>query len=141
MEILDVIDSKIKAFDYSDIDIGLPDSLEYGNDIEFYGKNKEKYILEMDPLLLTPDDGGSDSLELRIVDNKKNNIANANIEINYGYVEFNDEGNVGDACDEEITYNFDYLVEKLEEIVDGLETIVREESALRIKLETFMGNF
>ena len=141
MKILEVIDSKIKAFDYSGIDTRLPDSLVYGDNIEFYGKNNKKYILEMDPLLLTPDDGGSDSLELRLLDNEKNNIANANIEIIYGYVEFNDEGNIGDACDEQITYNFDCLIEKLKEIVDDFETTVKEESDLRIQFESLMRKF
>ena len=114
----------------------LPDYLSLDEDVEFYGANKIKYVLSIDGFeYLTPESGGSDTIIIRIYDNKKNTLATGYIDITYGYVEIDSNGGVGDGCEESVDYRTDDIVDKLKEICDEYEKIVslKEKTVNRIK--------
>ena len=58
------------------------------------------------------------------------------INITYGFVEFDDEGNVGDACDEDIEYLTTRIISALEDIVTEFEEIIESDKSILNQLKT-----
>lgn len=135
-QIIDWIEQKVISNDYSDEDIRLPDSIEYGDNIIFYGLEKKKYELLMDELYLSCGNGDVDWLNIYIY-HAGEKCAVGNIEITYGFVEFDDDGGIGDACDEDIAYRTDEVIEYIAEIVSELEAYVNKELDIVDKIRVF----
>lgn len=89
--------------DYSDVNTTLPDSIEYGDNITIYGYEKEEYRLIMDELYLSCGNGDIDWLNMAVWCAGEK-CATGNIKITYGFVDFDDDGGIGDSCDEDISY-------------------------------------
>ena len=53
IEISEWIEQQIENNNYTDLIDYLPDSIDYGDKIEFYGVEKKKYELSMDELYLS----------------------------------------------------------------------------------------
>ncbi|WP_431808187.1 hypothetical protein [Lysinibacillus sphaericus] len=61
---------------------------------------------------VNPYDGGEDILDIKVyLDNNK--ILSGEINLYYGHVEFNDDGNVGDASEESIEANIDDVIQEI----------------------------
>ncbi len=132
-EIIDWIDRKAECNDYSDVNVNLPDYISYGTNITIYGIEKEKYDLVMDDLNLSCDNGEVDWLGISIY-HAGERCATGNIEITYGFVNFDDDGGVSDACDEDILYQTNGIVDCLSEIVNEYEEYVSEEQNIIDKI-------
>jgi hypothetical protein len=89
----------------------------------------------MQPLNLSCTNGGMDTLDIDLFDDNNNKISSGSIEIIYGYVDYNDDNNVGDACGEEFRYDIYAIIEKITSIVTDLEEFVRKESEIVKKLK------
>lgn len=128
-EISEWIEQKIENNDYTNLIDHLPDSIDYGDKVVFYGVEKKKYELSMDELFLSCKNGEQDWLEIDLfAENER--IAKGNIEITYGFVEFDDDGGVADACDEDIDYQTGRIIESIIEIVNELEEFVGNENEI-----------
>uniref|UniRef100_UPI0040574288 PIN domain-containing protein n=1 Tax=Agathobacter sp. TaxID=2021311 RepID=UPI0040574288 len=125
-EIIDWIEQKANSSDYSDVNVALPDSIEYGDNIIIYGVDKKQYELRMDELYLSCGNGDIDWLNI-VIYHAGEKCASGNIEITYGFVDFDDDGGIGDACDEDISYQTGGVIEYIEEIVNEFEAYVNEE--------------
>ena len=139
LEILDTINSISNECDYSNLSTILPDSLNFGDSINFYCKDKNKAELVIEPLLLSVDDGGSDSIDIKLYDPNSADFVHGSIDIIYGFITYNDDGNVDNGCSEDITYDTDLIVNAIEVLVEELEEFVHqeEENINRLK-EEFM---
>lgn len=98
---------------------------------------EKNYGLIMDELYLSCGNGDIDWLNMAIWCAGEK-CATGNIEITYGFVDFDDDGGIGDSCDEDISYQTSGIIEFIEEIVNELEEYVSEQ--LRI-IEKFKENF
>ena len=136
-EIIDWIGQKADSNDYSDVNITLPDSIEYGENITIYGLGKKKYELIMDELYLSCGNGDVDWLNIDVC-HEGEKCAAGNIEITYGFVDFDDDGGIGDSCDEDISYQTSGIVDCIQEIVNEFEEYVNEQ--LRI-VDVFKEHF
>ena len=128
-EIMDWIEQKAYSNHYSDVDTELPDSIKYGDNITIYGLKKIKYELLMEELHLSCEDGNVDWLNIAIC-HAGEECATGKIEITYGFVNYDNDGGIDDACDENISYQTDRIIRYIEEIVNEFETYVNEESSL-----------
>ncbi len=128
-EIIDWIEQKANSNDYSDVNDSLPDSIQYGDDIIIYGPEKEKYSLIMDELYLSCGNGEVDWLNMGIWCGNEE-CATGSIEITYGFVDFDDDGGIGDSCDEDISYQTSEIIEFIEEIAEAFEKYVNKESGI-----------
>lgn len=138
LDILDKIESKACECDFSDHVSTLPDCLEYGDNIIFYCKNKNKFELTMDPLYLSCDNGGTDWLDIKLLGHNCAIEAQGRIDITYGFIDFNDEGNVDDGCEEDISYETDSITIEIDKLVNELEQYVHCEEQ---KVETLREEF
>lgn len=85
--------------------------------LSFSDSEDNKYVMQVDGIL-SPENGGIDNIYINIRKNS-NVISKATIEINYGYGEINDDGNVGNGCEESIEiYNVDEVHDKLVNIIE-----------------------
>ena len=83
----------------------------------------------MDELYLSCQNGEKGWLEIDLF-TENERIARGNIEITYGFVKFDDDGGVADACDEDIDYQADRIIASIIEIVDELEEFVGNEKEI-----------
>lgn len=135
-QIMDWIGKKAISNDYSDVDTCLPDRIEYGDTIIIYGFEKKKYELLMDKLYLSCGNGEVDWLNISMY-HAGERCAIGTIEITYGFVDFDDDGGIGDACDEDITYQMDKVIEFVDEIANELEAYVNKESDIVEKIRDY----
>ncbi len=135
-EIIDWVEQKANSNDYSDVNDALPDSIEYGDNITIYGLEKKKYELLMDELYLNCGNGEVDWLGIAIY-HAGEKCASGNIEITYGFVDFDDDGGIGDACDEDVSYQTDAVIEYITEIVNEFETYVNKELGIADKIRDY----
>lgn len=135
-EIIDWVEQKANSNDYSDVNAALPDSIEYGDNITIYGLEKKKYELLMDELYLSCGNGEVDWLGIAIY-HAGEKCASGNIEIAYGFVDFDDDGGIGDACDEDVSYQTDAVIEYITEIVNEFETYVNKELDIVDKIRDY----
>lgn len=136
LNIFETLQSKAYMYDYSECSSSLPDCIDYGDTISFYGKNKKKFTLEMDELCLSCDNGEIDQLDIALLNSKGEPLEMGHINITYGFVEFDDEGNVGDACDEDIEYLTTRIISALEDIVTEFEEIIEFDKSILNQLKT-----
>ncbi len=122
--------------DYSDVNTTLPDSIEYGDNITIYGYEKEEYRLIMDELYLSCGNGDIDWLNMAVWCAGEK-CAPGNIKITYGFVDFDDDGGIGDSCDEDISYQTSGSIEFVEEIAGDFEKYVNKESGIVDKIRDY----
>lgn len=125
LNIYDTLQGKAAEYDFSTYATRLPDCLDYGNSIFIYGENKKKYTLQMDELYLSCDNGETDQLDITLLNSKNESLGKGFINLTYGFVEYNDDGNVGDACDESIEYYTTDIILALEKIVEVFEENIK----------------
>lgn len=136
INISDTLQGKATGYDFSKCITSLPDYLEYGNNICFYGKNRKKYILKMDDLYLSCDNGESDQLDITLFNFRGEPLGMGSINLTYGFVEFDDDGNVGDACDEDIEYCTTGITSALENIVKEFEESIESDNVILEQLKS-----
>ena len=83
----------------------------------------------MDNLYLSCENGDVDWLNISVY-HAGEKCATGNIEITYGFVNFDDDGGIGDACDEDIAYHTNSIIEYVQGIVNELEIYVKEETKI-----------
>lgn len=135
-EIIDWIEQKANSNDYSDVNNSLPDNIEYGDNITIYGFEKKEYRLTMDELYLSYGNGDIDWLNMAVWCAGEK-CATGNIEIAYGFVDFDDDGGIGDSCDEDISYQTSGIIECIEELASDLEKHVNKESGIVDKIRDY----
>ncbi|WP_313133237.1 PIN domain-containing protein [Anaerocolumna sp.] len=122
--------AKIKDLNYSKYDIRLPDKFEFGDKIAIIDANKQKSYFILDDLQLYPDDGGQDDIYIRIKGENGNIAARGYIQVNYGYVEEDDDGGIGDGYSEGVEYNTLEIEELIEQIASELECKVSKNETM-----------
>lgn len=89
-------------------------------------KTEKKYTLRMDELYLSCDNGETDQLDITLLNFKGEPLGRGSINLTYGYVKYDDDGNIGDACKDDIEYCTTDITYALENIVkefeDGIES-------------------
>lgn len=125
--ILDWIDERKRKCEV--IDACLPDYIRPGEDVEFWDINRNRYFFSLDRLdYLTPGNGETDSIDIRIIDGKKEIVATGTIDITYGFIEEDPFDGIGDGCAEDIDYNTSQITDKLKEICEDWEAFIEENS-------------
>ena len=132
LTIVEYINEKAIKLDYSEHVAKLSDSFDYGDEFCFYDENKKLIGIKMDKLYLSCEDGGEDTLCLELYGSDE--PAQGFIQIQYGFVTYNDEGNIDDSCDEDTQYATDEVINQLEKIVSDFEEFVMREKELKEKI-------
>ena len=94
----------------------LPDSIEYGDDIEILGVNDQKLFLKIDEININPSAGDKDWLDISLFDEKEI-IASGVVELTVGYIEYDEDGGVADGLADEIDYSYHSIIEQLDNFI------------------------
>ena len=134
------IEDKKNLFDVS-LDF-LPDSYGFDNNYTIITRTDSiKLILSIDGLeYLSPESDGTDYLEINIL--QKDNLrplAKGTIEIYYGYIKFDENGNVGNGAEESIEYCCDEIMDILICIAQEWETFIEKEIELMEEIKDELG--
>ncbi|NRT87284.1 PIN domain-containing protein [Clostridium beijerinckii] len=84
----------------------------------FSDLQNNNYVLETSGYL-EPRNDDDDTIEILIYKGD-NLLEKGDINVYYGYINFNDDGNVGDGAEESITFDIDKIIGKLLEIKDSI---------------------
>lgn len=124
-ELYEWIENKENLNNYLEKNDSLIDDIQYGDEILFYDLEKKQYKLTMDELNLSPENGGTEFIFIAICSNEEI-CASGRIEISYGNVEFDENSNIGDACEESIVYYTEEIKDFVEKIVEEFEEYIEE---------------
>lgn len=103
----------------------LPDELIVGENIKIYTPSQKVYELIWNNYDLNPESGESHTVLLQIID-EGTVISTSNIEITYGYMNFDEDGNASDGCMQEIEVNFNEVILKVKEILEEYQKFVEK---------------
>ncbi|SFD31550.1 PIN domain-containing protein [Ruminococcus albus] len=118
-----------------ELEICLPDNISFGDIIELQNINRESIYLKIGSIdCITPENGGSDLIDISIVDSMGNTLAIGDIEILYGFINFDSDGNVGDGCDESTNYRTDEIIDYIKSLCLQWENFIIEKKQIADKI-------
>lgn len=136
LDVIDMLQNKAISCDFSGYITSLPDSLHLGESVIFYNYNKRKYTLVMDELESNAASGDTAQLFVTLLDNKGKYSERGSIILTYGFVDYDDDGNIGDACNNDIEYITDNIVTALENITKEFEKNIKSDKIILQQLQT-----
>ena len=114
---------EIEAMNY------LPDFLNYGDNIEIKGINGDEIFLSIDELNILPSEGDEEIIGVNL-SNKEEILASGYVKLTVGYLSFDEEGNVGDGINDNIEYNYDEIINKINEFICTQKEKIEKESEI-----------
>lgn len=94
----------------------LPDSIEYGDNIEILGVDDQKLFLKIDEININPSAGDKEWVDISLSDEKEI-IASGIVELTIGYIEYDEDGGIADGLTDEIDYNYHSIIEQLDNFI------------------------
>ena len=94
----------------------LPDSIEYGDNIEILGVDDQKLFLKIDEININPSAGDKEWVDISLSDEKEI-IASGIVELTIGYIEYDEDGGIADVLTDEIDYNYHSIIEQLDDFI------------------------
>lgn len=94
----------------------LPDSIEYGDNIEILGVDDQKLFLKIDEININPSAGDKEWVDISLSDEKEI-IASGIVELTIGYIEYDEDGSIADGLTDEIDYNYHSIIEQLDNFI------------------------
>lgn len=94
----------------------LPDSIEYGDNIEILGVDDQKLFLKIDEININPSAGDKEWVDISLSDEKEI-IASGIVELTIGYIEYDEDGGIADGLTGEIDYNYHSIIEQLDNFI------------------------
>ena len=105
--------------------------IDYGESYSIYSKDGERYQLYVENKWLTLEEGSQDEISIRLVNEEDESEKwLGGIYITYGFMEYNDDGGIGDALEDEIDINVDDIIKQIQFIRDGWIEAIHEEKEL-----------
>lgn len=116
--VLEWLDKQQKLMqDISAIDC-LPDSIYYGDTIDIENSELKTLKFSLDDLFLDPEEGSSEDIDMRLYDSDGEILATGCVSVTYGFIEFDEDGGVGDGLSDDISYNYKDIIDALRDVID-----------------------
>lgn len=111
---------------------GLTDTLSYGDSISIKGVDDSEMILSIDEILINP--SADDEIEIDITLSEGiEKVASGFVKLTVGYLDYDEDGGVADGIDDSIDYEYDQIIEKIDEfILEQREQVDKEEEIINI---------
>ena len=114
--------------EYSDI-YPLPDCIHFGDSIEFVDADKNKCILSIDDLNITPSEGDTEYISVSLTKNSTGERIEGCIQLSIGYIAYDEDGGIADGCEDDISYSYDSLLDCLKDIIVRLKRILEKHNS------------
>jgi len=141
VEVLEWLENQIKLMDsIAELEC-LPDCICYGDKIDIENCEFETLKFEIDDLKLTPEERGSEVIDIRLRGEDGRTISCGCVSVTYGCIEFDENGCVGEGSKDGVSYEYEDIIEGLSDVVNGWKELWQEQEkiaeALRIEFGTF----
>ncbi len=107
----------------------LPDSIGYGETVAFIDDKDNEYRLSLDSFMGIPSGGELETIDILFCKGQEV-IARGCVELTVGYYEFDDEGGVAEAIDDNIEYNYESIAKKIRDIIFELQIHLENEKEI-----------
>lgn len=107
----------------------LPDTLNFGDEIIINGVDNTSLVLSIDALSITPVPGDEELVKIHVLSDTEI-VARGYIKLTIGYLEKDDDGNLADGVVDDIEYNCDEVIEKIDEYIQAQQNIVEMDSRI-----------
>ena len=107
----------------------LPDVLNYGDKIVIKSIDADKVVLSIDELNISPSEGDEEIIEINL-SNKEEILVSGYVKLTVGYLFFDEECNVGDGINNNIEYNYDEIINKINELICTQKEKIEKESEI-----------
>lgn len=112
----------------------LPDSISFGDVIGIMNSEFKLLRFSIDGLFLGPEEGSSEDIEMKICTSTNEEVGIGHISVTYGFIEYDDDGGIGDGISDDISYYCNDIIQVLEEIVDEWKELIKRQSELAEQL-------
>lgn len=102
------------------------EDIYYGTSITFIDSNENNYSLEFSELSKELSEGDIEIIDISLYLNN-NLISHGFVKITVGYLHFDDSDNVMDGINDDIEYNYEDIINTLNNIIDKLSSNLKEE--------------
>lgn len=116
----------------------LPDYVEFGDRISFSDANDNTYILSLDEIQLSLTEGETEYINMNLSNDSNSEMHKGYIELTVGYVNYDEEGGVADGLADNIEFHFDAIINRIEEVVNGLRDLLDRHNKLKESLESLL---
>jgi hypothetical protein len=103
--------------DMEDIE-DLPDSIYYGDIINIKNCEFETLKFRLEGLYLSPEEGSSEDIDIKIYDPSGKELAYGCVSVTYGFIDFDEDGGIGDGASDDIAYNYSEITDVLKGVTD-----------------------
>jgi hypothetical protein len=118
IQVLNWLDNQLRLMkDIEGIDC-LPDSIYYGDIIDIKNCEFETLKFSLDGLYLSPEEGSSEDIDMRIYSPSGEKLAYGCISVTYGFIDFDEDGGIGDGASDDIVYNYSKITDVLKGVAD-----------------------
>ena len=94
----------------------LPDTLKYGEAIVIKGVDGSERVLSIDEIKISPTEGDSDYINI-LFSNYGDEEVKGYIKLTVGYLNFDEDGGVADGMADEIEYEYNDIIEKIDDYI------------------------
>lgn len=116
----------------------LPDYIDFGDQISFSDANSNTYTLLLDEIQLAPSEGTSEYIYINLSNDSNSEVDNGYIELTVGYVNYDEDGGVADGLADNIEFHYDAIINRIEEVVNGLRDLLDSHNKLKECLEPLL---
>lgn len=122
-DVIDWINEKKSLIENDYWSARLPDSITFGEDISILTHKNQFLYLHWKNTDLSPTNGGSDCIDLECYINSNRILSRGSIEIDYGFGQINDDGNIEDAADYNIELYLSDITSTITDIQQNLDIL------------------
>jgi hypothetical protein len=103
-------------------EIKLPDYIDINEKVLVIDANHKEILLTWENINLYPE-SGEQQVAFCLLKENSQTIARGSIEVTYGYIDEDEDGNIGNGCAEDIEINFNQIVNELGKILSVLKEL------------------
>ena len=134
-KVLEWIEKQRNILEKFSYEIHIPDYFDFGDEVKIIDCSGEEFCLDLEELYLSPADGSSDTIDIKVLKKKREVFVEGYIEVIYGFIEYDSDGGVADGCEEEINYHCQSIVDFVERCADEWENFISEQREIKDYLE------
>ncbi len=120
-DVVDWVGEQEDEVKFDTYDMRLPDYINLDDEIILTDVNRDRILLSWENTELSPESGEIHSVYYNAERvHSMELIAEGRVEITYGFIEFDDCGNVGDGCEEDIDIRIEPVIEVIKDVYGKL---------------------
>lgn len=106
------------------------ENIEFGNKYNVFSVEQEEFTLNIDAAYLSPSDAGTDEIDFSLLGESEDHKLHGGIHITYGFMDFDDDGGIGNAIEESVELDTKDIVKQLEKIANEWGNFIDKEQSV-----------